>query len=815
MSDQSRPRPSSGPGTADAERGGVQTKSHLYYGKITETASATAAAVREEEAPQELQPSDSEDRPLPSSESPQDGETGVQMDAAVAQHEEKLKAFQIQQTASSFKTSAPTIDADVRDALRRMGEPVTLFGEGPFERRARLKGLLAEGRTIPAGVDAPQRPSLHLGAPAARIIAVKKQQAKAEAGAGAAEAEEVTEEIEGTFYTEGQPALLAFRKLCAAASGQAAQQRLRRETVYRQHAQQLQQEKSLSCLPPSSPILDMHFFNKFIQQKMSLAASIVGDERPLTCCRFSPPSPLAAEIAAADARGGGSAGAAQGEAALRAEEEAQQLEFAGGSKTLLATASWGESSLLLASGSADATVCLWDLGRAAKCGLQGASAASAKLLVGKLTGHEERVNRVVFHPTGRSLATTSHDETWRLWDVETRQEILLQEGHSAAVYALCFHPDGSLAVTSDLMGLVKVTDLRVGRGVVDIAAHVKQVVALSVHPVCANWMVTGGDDNCVKLWDLRKVATTSAAARAAAAEKGTSAAACVSQALLTIPAHTKMITECIFEPGSGRCLYTSGFDGLVKVWSCTDFSLQKSLPAHDGKVMGIDILETSQAFPSGSAEGVSPLHKEVKEEHANGCSTKEDSHKDTLYDGEERRGIGGGDVVASVGFDRTWKLWHCNGLYSQQETRDMLLQQYKEEKPADSPGIFPPVHDCLRLSLKSLDARRSQAVSPSEIILRFACGSKPGVANGPDGDKQVAKKRKGMQVCWLAAFQQACSGRARHERADTANTPLLLSPFLFLSHAHSISEPDCPSSLISARVPSVPVSLPPKTNAPA
>ncbi|OEH78778.1 u4 u6 small nuclear ribonucleoprotein [Cyclospora cayetanensis] len=742
MSDQSRPRPSSGPGTADAERGGVQTKSHLYYGKITETASATAAAVREEEAPQELQPSDSEDRPLPSSESPQDGETGVQMDAAVAQHEEKLKAFQIQQTASSFKTSAPTIDADVRDALRRMGEPVTLFGEGPFERRARLKGLLAEGRTIPAGVDAPQRPSLHLGAPAARIIAVKKQQAKAEAGAGAAEAEEVTEEIEGTFYTEGQPALLAFRKLCAAASGQAAQQRLRRETVYRQHAQQLQQEKSLSCLPPSSPILDMHFFNKFIQQKMSLAASIVGDERPLTCCRFSPPSPLAAEIAAADARGGGSAGAAQGEAALRAEEEAQQLEFAGGSKTLLATASWGESvkiwrpsdgRVLLQlkqhqtrvhslawtppqagggdlwrfctlghggvvkppSGSADATVCLWDLGRAAKCGLQGASAASAKLLVGKLTGHEERVNRVVFHPTGRSLATTSHDETWRLWDVETRQEILLQagqeglligryEGHSAAVYALCFHPDGSLAVTSDLMGLVKVTDLRVGRGVVDIAAHVKQVVALSVHPVCANWMVTGGDDNCVKLWDLRKVATTSAAARAAAAEKGTSAAACVSQALLTIPAHTKMITECIFEPGSGRCLYTSGFDGLVKVWSCTDFSLQKSLPAHDGKVMGIDILETSQAFPSGSAEGVSPLHKEVKEEHANGCSTKEDSHKDTLYDGEERRGIGGGDVVASVGFDRTWKLWHCNGLYSQQETRDMLLQQYKEEKPADS-----------------------------------------------------------------------------------------------------------------------------------
>lgn len=674
-----------GPGAG--ERGPKQAKSHIYFGKIAETADRSAAAVCED-AP--VGHGSLGELPAANAES---AESEICSDPSVRQNAERLKAFQTQQVAASFKTVAPTIDADVRDALRRMEEPVTLFGEGPFERRARLKALLAEGRTIPPPVAAPPRQQQPLGAPAARVIAVKKPQVKEEEEEAA---EKEQEEIEGTFYTEGQPNLLAFRKFCAAASGPAAQKRLRREAVYRQHAKQLQQEKVLSCLPPSSPILDMHFFNKFIQHRMALAASIVGDERPLTCCRFSPVSPLTLEVTSA--------------ATSHEEGRDQEIKGVGNSEqvtpastqALLATASWGENvkvwrpsdgrlllqlkqhktrvhslawsrcnseqTLLLASGSADATVCLWNLGLATKVGACTVT-PSSKLLAGRLTGHEDRINRVSFHPTGRCLATTSHDETWRLWDVETQEEILLQEGHSAPVYAVCFHPDGSIAVTSDLTGLVKVTDVRVGRGVLDIAAHVKQVVALSVHPVCSNWMVTGGDDNCVKLWDLRKVASTSAAAHAAAADQGTSAANCMSQPLLTIPAHTKMVTECIFEPQNGRCLYTSALDGLVKIWSCTDFSLQKSLPAHDGKVMGIDVLDSSEG--KGTQQS-------VKKNSRNGCPIKEDPSAS----GSEV-GHGGGDMVASVGFDRTWKLWHCSGVYDQKETEAFLLQQYEHEnKPA-------------------------------------------------------------------------------------------------------------------------------------
>lgn len=61
-----------------------------------------------------------------------------------------------------------------------------------------------------------------------------------------------------------------------------------------------------------------------------------------------------------------------------------------------------------------------------------------------LEGHEERVCRVAFHPSGRYIASASFDTSWRLWDAEKGKELLLQEGHSKEVYAIAFQGDGSL-----------------------------------------------------------------------------------------------------------------------------------------------------------------------------------------------------------------------------------------------------------------------------------------------------------------------------------------------------------------------------------
>lgn len=64
-----------------------------------------------------------------------------------------------------------------------------------------------------------------------------------------------------------------------------------------------------------------------------------------------------------------------------------------------------------------------------------------------MKGHQDRVCRVAFHPSGDYVASASFDTTWRLWDVNTSKELLLQEGHSKEVYSVEFQDDGALVAS--------------------------------------------------------------------------------------------------------------------------------------------------------------------------------------------------------------------------------------------------------------------------------------------------------------------------------------------------------------------------------
>ena len=92
--------------------------------------------------------------------------------------------------------------------------------------------------------------------------------------------------------------------------------------------------------------------------------------------------------------------------------------------------------------------------------------------LGSISGHTPyRVSKAEFHPSGRFIATCwfacfltplfivdnalnqvyiffhSHDNSWRLWDVEQQVEVLYQEGHSRPVLDIAFQCDGSICAT--------------------------------------------------------------------------------------------------------------------------------------------------------------------------------------------------------------------------------------------------------------------------------------------------------------------------------------------------------------------------------
>jgi WD40 repeat protein len=65
---------------------------------------------------------------------------------------------------------------------------------------------------------------------------------------------------------------------------------------------------------------------------------------------------------------------------------------------------------------------------------------------------------VTFSPDGRRLASAGLDETVKVWNTATGQEVLSLAGHPGAVASVAFSPDGQRLASASLDGTVKVWD---------------------------------------------------------------------------------------------------------------------------------------------------------------------------------------------------------------------------------------------------------------------------------------------------------------------------------------------------------------------
>lgn len=119
--------------------------------------------------------------------------------------------------------------------------------------------------------------------------------------------------------------------------------------------------------------------------------------------------------------------------------------------------------------------------------------------IADISGHvPHRVSKLAFHPSGRFLGTACYDSSWRLWDLEQKQEVLHQEGHAKSVHAIAFQTDGSVALTGGLDAFGRVWDLRTGRCIMFLDGHLGNIYGVDFSPNGFH-MITGSEDNTCKV----------------------------------------------------------------------------------------------------------------------------------------------------------------------------------------------------------------------------------------------------------------------------------------------------------------------------
>ncbi|KAF7716794.1 U4/U6 small nuclear ribonucleoprotein Prp4 [Penicillium ucsense] len=446
----------------------------------------------------------------------------------------------------------PTDDTRVRQRLRELGEPITLFGEGPADRRDRLRELLTD-------------------------LSDRR-------GDGDVEMEEAEEEEEGEqqeeFYTEGSDALLEARKAMARFSLPRAKARVAR----------LKEESTI-------PLRTHIKHRKAVKEKLGnfdLYGSQIAGDRPVSICRFAPDGKT---IAAGNWSGG-----IKMLSVPNLEEKANlkgHTDRVGGLAwfpgSTLPESGVSSSSVNLVSGGGEGNINFWSL--------------DSNEPLATLSGHSGRVCRTEFHPSGRYVASASYDTTWRLWDVETTTELLLQEGHSREVYTVAFNNDGSLLASGGLDSIGRIWDLRTGRTVMIMEGHVREIFGLD-WGVDGYRVLSGSGDGWVKCWDLRQVRNIGGigAHKSVVSDlrwyKGLESASFLptteaSSGQMDVDSTPATPHPAGIEPKkSGTFFVSSGFDKNVNVFSADDWSLVKSLSGHSGNVLSTDISGDAQWIAS-------------------------------------------------------------------------------------------------------------------------------------------------------------------------------------------------------------------------
>ncbi|GAA5981989.1 hypothetical protein JCM10908_004694 [Rhodotorula pacifica] len=504
--------------------------------------------------------------------------------ATSATHPETAKLLsELDRKKLARKIALPTNDGEVRARLREIGEPITLFGEGPADRRDRLRDLIARAR-------------MEKG----EAMDVEEEQEES------SESEESEEEEE--FYTEGSPALKQARREIAEYSLPRARRRLARQR--------------LDAGVPLARLMDVRKAVFANLESFTNLGSQIGDTRAISALRFSPDSSMLLT------------GSWTGQAKLWSVPQCKEIRVLKGHKERIggvawhpqATVSQTASSVNFATSGADNDIKLWDLEKDTS--------------LRTLSGHEGRVCRINFHPSGRYLGSASYDGTWRLWDVEQGEELLLQEGHSKEVYAIAFQQDGALVASGGLDAIARVWDLRSGRTALVLSGHSRDILSIDFSPN-GYQVATGSNDDTIRIWDLRMhqaIATIPAhksavsdlkffqappkanaypdhdlprafaslpifGAESADANSGDSVAGTPSAAPGVSNGASDGPNGAAAEkpdfPLSGSFLVSSGFDGYVKVWSADDWQQVRALSNdQSGKVMSVDVSSDARFIAS-------------------------------------------------------------------------------------------------------------------------------------------------------------------------------------------------------------------------
>jgi WD40 repeat protein len=222
---------------------------------------------------------------------------------------------------------------------------------------------------------------------------------------------------------------------------------------------------------------------------------------------------------------------------------------------------------ILASGSTDNTVILWDV--------------AAREPIGEpLTGHTGTVWSVIISPDGRTLVSGSADNTVMLWDVFTHQQLGLPlTGHNAPVISLAMSSDGAILASGSEDGTIILWDMATRQKLGSLTGHTGQVRSVTLSHD-GKILASGSTDNTIILWDVSTRQPLGP----------------------PLKGHTGPVRSVALST-DGRILASGSKDKTVILWDvATRQPIGSPFKGHSGTVLSVALSADSNTLVSGSVD---------------------------------------------------------------------------------------------------------------------------------------------------------------------------------------------------------------------
>jgi len=265
---------------------------------------------------------------------------------------------------------------------------------------------------------------------------------------------------------------------------------------------------------------------------------------------------------------------------------------------------------LIASGSADSTVKLWD--------------ADSGKRIRAIMRHPFPISCVAFSPDSNIIAAGSEAGTITLWDVNYKERIKTLKGQEGAVCSIQFSHDGSFLISGSADSVIRLWDMRSGKEALKLSGHTDSINSLALSPD-GKQLASASTDGSVKIWDISSGNNTLTLKEGA----GTVNSVCFSpdgktvafgaasgvirlwnaesgEEIGTFSGHKDAVGCMSFSP-DGNILLSGSADANMLVWDVSSGNVMEELKTHTAAVSSIAFSSDGKRMVSAGADSVAKL----------------------------------------------------------------------------------------------------------------------------------------------------------------------------------------------------------------